>query len=770
MSRNEKRGLLEKFEARAASAREWLRGVMPRVALAAVALVVLRLALRGSWLYRETPLRHVGLLALVACVGVGAYYALRLLVRLKRALLWRVRRRLVVTYLFVGLTPVVLLSVLGLLAALGGSSQAMVRVITVQHGATERQALASARGLAGVLAAADGPAERAMQAWLDERTALLQAALPGARVSVWRQADIAYDTQGPGDVPAAYFSAPADEARRGVGHDDAGEARGPLPGWLEGLEEWSGFAFLPPPEDSPSAFATPSIRAFARRWSAGRRVAVLVTVPVSRALINLYRETTGVNVRPYFIDLSGMQRRDPKTNVEFTLSDEDNEAAFISGPDGRRRRIDLLHDQFGDELPEFSGFNFSYPVFMETTNWLTGGSGQACSFMVDWSWSEGGKQFWSGEALGSRWWQALYTVALVFLFLEITALLSAAWMTRAVTGTVHKLYRATGHVKRGDFSHRIRTRSRDQLGELAVAFNDMSADIESLLAERVEHERLKREVEIAHEVQAQLFPRGVPPLEGAELTGECRAARGVAGDYYDFIEVAPGLVVFALGDVSGKGLSAALVMSNLQAALRAQTAIISERMRLGAQPSPATPTAAAGDRGEAAGQMPCGATGFDEGCFVSKMVETLNTQLCLSTEPNRFATLFLALYDARARRLRYTNAGHNAALLVRASGEVERLTQGGMMVGAFDWATFEEAEAQLAEGDQLVVFSDGLSEARHRDGEEYGEERLVELLLRNRRETAADLRSRVFDEVDAWSDPSEREDDQTVVILKSRES
>jgi nitrogen fixation/metabolism regulation signal transduction histidine kinase len=151
--------------------------------------------------------------------------------------------------------------------------------------------------------------------------------------------------------------------------------------------------------------------------------------------------------------------------------------------------------------------SFPYPVFLDATDWGTGGRSPRLSFMVDWSWAEGGKQFWSDAVLGQRWWRALYILAVAFFFLELMALLSAAWMTRAVTGTVHKLYRATELIKRGDFSHRTRTRSRDQLGELALAFNDMSANIETLLAERVEHERLKREIEIAHEVQAQLFPR-----------------------------------------------------------------------------------------------------------------------------------------------------------------------------------------------------------------------------------------------------------------------
>ncbi|HLM56430.1 MAG TPA: SpoIIE family protein phosphatase [Pyrinomonadaceae bacterium] len=748
-----RRKVSESLEAWAGAAGEWLRRVMPRVAVAAVALVVVRIALRGTWLYRETPARHVGMLALVACLAVVGYYGARGLMRLKSVLLWRVRRRLVITYLFVGLTPVVLLLALGLLTAIGGSSQALVRVVTVQHNATERQALQSARALAGVLAEPGAPAERETQRWLDERTELLQGTLPGARVSVWRgrQHGAAYG-------PAAYVSAFGDEARRGVGHD-TGDGRDPLPVWLDGHEEWSGLTFLPPPADSTSAFATPSVRALSRRAGPGGETAVLVTVPISRALVNFYRETTGVNIHPYFVDLRGMTQR-PQSNVGVKLSD-DEEKAFVTGLDGRQREINLGRDQFGEKLLGFSGLKFSYPVFLPATEWGTGESAPNWSFMVDWSWGEVRKQFWSDAVLGRTWQRALYTTALVFLVLEIMALLSAAWMTRAVTGTVHKLYRATGHIKQGDFSHRIRTRSRDQLGELATAFNDMSADIESLLAERVEHERLKREVEIAHEVQEQLFPRGVPELEGAELAGECRAARGVAGDYYDFIEVAPGLVAFALADVSGKGISAALVMSNLQATLRAQAVIISERMRLGARAA-----AAAGDADEGGAAMPCGVAGVDERCVVARMVEGINAQLNRTIESNRFATLFLGLYDAGARRLRYTNAGHNAPLLVRASGEVERLSEGGTMVGSFDWATYEEAQATLNEGDLLVVFSDGLSEARNHSGEEYGEERLARLVTSRRRERAADLRRLIFDEVDAWSAAAEREDDQTLVILK----
>ncbi|MBD0327159.1 MAG: SpoIIE family protein phosphatase, partial [Pyrinomonadaceae bacterium] len=240
-------------------------------------------------------------------------------------------------------------------------------------------------------------------------------------------------------------------------------------------------------------------------------------------------------------------------------------------------------------------------------------------------------------------------VSLAFLMLELLALFAAIWMTRAVTGTVHRLYRATEFIKRGDFSHRVRVRSRDQLGELAESFNDMSSNIESLLHERVERERLEREVEIAAEVQAQLFPRRVPPLSSVEIAAECRAARGVAGDYYDYIEVTPGLVAIALGDVAGKGISASLVMSNLQAALRAQTTITEERLNIASRAASVPASGAArSDNSQTFAHTIANST--IDGAL-SRMTTNINRQLCQSTEANRFATLFLALYEDETQTL-----------------------------------------------------------------------------------------------------------------------
>jgi sigma-B regulation protein RsbU (phosphoserine phosphatase) len=205
-------------------------------------------------------------------------------------------------------------------------------------------------------------------------------------------------------------------------------------------------------------------------------------------------------------------------------------------------------------------------------------------------------------------------------------------------------------------------------------------------------------------------------------------------------------------------------MSNLQAALRAQVAIISERLSVREAAQPAA--AGVGADGAQAVELPRGVTGTDTSCAVSNMTASINGQLCRATDANRFATLFLALYDDRARTLRYTNAGHNAPLLVRADGSVERLWAGGTVLGAFDFAPFEEGQTQLSEGDLLVVYSDGITEAQDAAGEEYGEERLAQLAADRRDETVENIRRDIFNEIDRWSGDAERGDDQTLVILK----
>ncbi|HEV7843820.1 MAG TPA: SpoIIE family protein phosphatase, partial [Pyrinomonadaceae bacterium] len=664
----------------ASRVRAWLRRVMPCVAVAAAILLIARMLLSRTFIFGDNPLG--GMLEFISSFLIFItvlYYGLKVLRWMKRRLLWRVRRRLVVTYLFVGLTPIILLALFGMVASFGVSSEAMARIIAAQLNATDEETARSAQAVADAFAQLPaGATDQAIEAWLNDRAAIMRGPLPGARLALWRGAGNE-DRAALSESPAQFIAEVDDDLTRGVGPDKT-PAGAPLPEWLRGRDSWHGLTFIAS-EEKQENFASPSFRALVRGSGAqGRPFAVLLVVPISRALVEQYRETTGIYVRPFF----GAARLVRGRN-SFTFDTKDRRRARNENPQSRNSDVPLNereaedraqqmfnHDQLGEPLPKGGT---PYVVISSAIDWGTGEVERKLSFLFDWSWAIAGRQFLGRSDTGEIWWQILKVVSIIFLVLELLALLAAAWMTRAVTSSVHKLYRATEYIKRGDFSHRVHVRSHDQLGELAESFNDMAANVESLLQERVALERLEREVELAHEVQSRLFPSRVPDLQTLEAAAECRAARGVAGDYYDYVEIAPGLVAFALGDVSGKGMSAALVMSNLQATLRAQAAITSERLSIAER-------AVAASASTGSDQMLARVVAYaDIDGAVARKVININAQLCQSTDANRFATLFLTLYEDRTRTLRYTNAGHNAPILVRADGTVERLTTGGMMVG-----------------------------------------------------------------------------------------
>ncbi len=737
--------------------RAWLRRVMPRVGIAAAALFVVRAIVRDTGFYRTSAVGEMfGFITFLLVTLTVCYYGFGALRWLKRKLLWRVRRRLIITYLFVGLTPIVLLAGLGFIFGYGMALNMMANSVMLEVGSTEKVVRANAVALADALAQLPPASDaRTLQAGLDERATLMQASLPGARAALWRgPLHSAPGGTGGSDtaVQAQFISAPPNADAQPLG-PQATTLDAPLPAWLRGQQAWSGFTYERPANAS-EPYAASALRALVRREANGQEYVVLLSVPVNRVLIERWRADTDINLRPSFFphSLAG--------NVRTRRADNAATPAQAAQTDAAERAVMLRTsaDQLGEPMSGPHAW-----VVMPVTDWVSGEREPHVAFKFPSSITAARQHVLErghlGQDLPLTW--VLTVFGIIFLTLELFALFAAGWMTRAVTGTVHKLYRATEHIKRGDFSHRVRVRSQDQLGELAGAYNDMTANIEALLQERVKHERLEREIEIAAEVQAQLFPREVPRLQTVELAGECRAARGVAGDYYDYVEIAPGLVAVALGDVSGKGISASLVMSNLQASLRAQATILAERLRQAERA--AAVAVGAGVNVE----PPCGVTGVDNACAVAEIVANINAQLCRSTDSNRFATLFIALYDERTRTLRYTNAGHNAPFLIHADGTHERLEAGGTVAGAFDFARYEESAATLAPGDLLLIFSDGLSEAQNHTGEEYGEARLFQFARQHRAQTADALRHAIFTEIDQWSGGLERGDDQTVVIVKA---
>jgi sigma-B regulation protein RsbU (phosphoserine phosphatase) len=332
--------------------------------------------------------------------------------------------------------------------------------------------------------------------------------------------------------------------------------------------------------------------------------------------------------------------------------------------------------------------------------------------------------------VGDLFLRSLYALAILFFLIEVAALVLGIRLTQTITGAVAELYSATESVKAGDLSHRVRARERDQLGALGESFNAMIGSVSALIEEQKQRQRLENELAIAQQVQAQLFPQELPKLPRLELAAVCRAARVVSGDYYDFIPLDANRVGIAIADISGKGISAALLMASLQAALRSQVLLdgaLSEN--------------------------------------TAELVTRLNRHLFLNTSSDRYATFFYATYDSRSGVLRYTNAGHLPPLYVLGE-KVRKLEEGGMVVGLFDDCVYEQGRAEIAAGGLLVAYSDGLVEPENVYGEQFGIEQLTAEVLRHQHLPPQDLAEALVRAAEEWAGTQEQADDMTVIVAR----
>jgi phosphoserine phosphatase RsbU/P len=346
----------------------------------------------------------------------------------------------------------------------------------------------------------------------------------------------------------------------------------------------------------------------------------------------------------------------------------------------------------------------------------------------------------------------LFVVGIAFAVIVLLALLIGSRLTRTITRSVANLYEATHHINRGDFHHRIEVRERDQLAELQKSFNSMTASIEKLIQEQREKQRMENELAIAQEVQAQLFPRQITQLESLEVHGFCRPARTVSGDYYDFLPINSDKLGLAVGDVAGKGISAALLMATINSAVRAYILegipVLNSSVAVGA-----------------GGHDGNGHAGVE--VSPSALLHLLNRQLYHSTPSEKYATLFLGMYEAPTRRLTYTNAGHLPPLLLSTDGSMRRLDCGGTVVGLFDDLSFEEGSVQLKPGDLFLAYSDGVTEPENDFGE-FGEARLIQLVRENLHLPLARISEVVTAAVDDWIGANEQPDDVTLVLARAR--
>jgi len=651
-------------------------------------------------------------LAMFIAVPVWLVFTCIILYRwLVNHVLWKVRNRLIVTYLLMGLAPVVLFVTLATIAAYVFSGQFATYAATSELDSTlgrlsaENQAFAvhvahaiarapSANSveLADYEAATHGiPSRLIVDAWVSTQTDHRHLLL----ISDGRELP-QHDADDPIDYPS-----------------------------------WSRDGFRGVVLDRGRLF----LRAVNIRTVAGHEVTFISSAPLDPATVNQLAQGLGlIHIIP---DVSkAFEENETKNPRRVRRATPRELAAQTSGTisGGYLAPQSFLLDR---------RITFSAPF--TTTEWVKGKHLTSLLSVTSRPALLYAHLFGSAVVVGTFIRYGLIALATIFAILELIAFIMAIRLNRTITNAVADLYRATVAIDSGHFTHRIRVQRHDQLAALSTSFNTMSESLERLLEQQREKERMQSELEIAQEVQNNLFPQGQVEMPGLELHGVCKPARTVSGDYYDFLIMGESELTLAMGDISGKGISAALLMASLHSAVRAYRF-------------------AGEDCSEGGGTdrfFQGGATFSSPG----KVLSLLNRHLYRSTQPEKYATLFLAHYNTNTRNLVYSNGGQLPPFVLCSNGTVRRLDRGGSVVGLLDGLSYDEGTVTLDPGDILIAYSDGVTEPENEFGE-FGEERLIEMVERHRHLPLAAISQQVLQALRAWIGEQEQPDDITLVLAR----
>jgi len=649
----------------------------------------------------------------------------------RRRILWRVRNRLIVTYVFIGVIPAVLLMAMAFITLYGLAGQFAVFVVTSEINSQLRS-----------LESANAAVSNELAAHLER-----------------------------GEKPTA-------ESLAGLKRRDPAWDRRQVCGWYAGkalplCNESKGAALTLPTfvkghfRDIVRDHGALHLRVATSMPVGSNTLTVVISEPFDKELVGKIAADLGEITLLTPEDVltrsgaeTGAGKSDSGLRASLSVAPDSKSGTPSNQPGVTVRDNRALRPEFTVGALTNASSTFDQEVLFATpirvVDWNTGGEGGAGAAVRTRPSVLYGHLF---AALGEFVGLVAYTligVGVFFAIIELIALIIGTRMTRTVTAAVADLHNATKHVDRGDFSHRIPVKSSDQLADLAISFNSMTASIEKLILEQKEKQRLENELAIAQEVQAQLFPRQVSELESLEVHGFCRPARTVSGDYYDFLTASSHKLILAVGDISGKGISAALLMATIHSAVRAYSVENLPQMR-----EPVAVGAVAG-----AGRV---MAAWPEGAEVSPgaLLSLLNHQLYESTPPEKYATLFLGIYDGRSHHLTYSNGGHLPPILIREDGAIRRLEAGGTVVGLFDNMSYEEGAVEMQPGEIFLAYSDGVTEPENDFGE-FGEARLIDLVRDNRHLPLAQISQIVTQAVDDWIGDNEQPDDVTLVLARAR--
>ena len=651
---------------------------------------------------------------------------------LREKMLWRLRNRLIVTYVFIGVIPVLLIATiaLGVGYLFAGQFATYLATSDIQ---SELRTLEAANATIAAEYGHSLAAHESKEALPSLRNPNLQQRWAGRRVTAWYRGKAELLQGPPGSQPMN------------------------RPSWM--MEDFRNVAF-----DSDGVY----LRVSNTIGEGADSVTVVSSEPLDAARL---QEITSNFGEVTITDIGAGTKEKPKEKT-------DSGFTFSTTPPEQRNRI-VFNDESvpleqaskGVHMPKVTAgslpkavnaadMEFSFIALFPVIDWNDGQTHSEGLLVHSRISALYGRLF---RTLGELTQIIIYVIAgtaVFFAIIELVAIFIGLGLTRTITRSVAELYRGTQHVNRGDFSYRIPVRSKDQLAALERSFNSMNESLERLLAEQKEKQRLENELAIAQEVQAQLFPKQTTEMEALEVFGMCRPARTVSGDYYDFLPLGPERLGVAVGDISGKGISAALLMATVHSAVRAY--------EFGRMPALAGHLVAAGSGNGPTHVLEMTSSPPPDNSFApSNVLTVLNRQLYHSTPTEKYATLFLSVYDARSRMLTYSNAGHLPPIILGDDGTVRRLDTPGLVVGLFDNQSYEEDSVAFRPGEIFLAYSDGVTEPENEFGE-FGEARLLEIVRQHRHLPLAQISELVVSAVQEWIGAAEQPDDITIVLARPR--
>jgi HAMP domain-containing protein len=663
--------------------------------------------------------------------------------------LWRVRRKLTLSYIFIGFVPVLLVVVFfllcGLLLFFNVSSYLVQSRVEALVDETRFLAEASAIELART------SDDSAFDEVLTRRQEAASARYHGASMVVvptLRLCGLA------GTPPGRTVNRPL--ASGAWAHLDAPTS---LPNWIS-CEGFAGLiAYQAPPLGAAAIRESPLwrthlvVRAVAFPAEATPRYAVIIDVPVTAATGLQIENETGIELGD--ISTLGMTATDVKPVIGRAIEEDATAAATRE--------------------------TLTWMTFLDYSDWTTGRDGNVV-INIGLNVTDIYRRISAtpltqigNYSVGQLLLILLAVVGGLFFAIQSVAFVMGLKLARSITGAVHELATGTEHVRRGDFTHRITVSSHDQLGDLADSFNSMTASVEDLLHQKAEKERLEQELRIARQIQMSLLPQGPMQLKGLSVTAHCEPAREVGGDYYDYLPLGDGRVGIIIADVAGKGTSAALYMAELKGLMLSLSRLYTSPRELLVNANRII------------------AQHLDARSFITMTYAVVD--MCARTftyaRAGHCPLIYLPGIGAEVPGRRGTGdggrevgttgvsreeLGGGVGVQVQSVRRAQISAPDGLVLGLkidngerFE-SLLDEVTQPLGVGDVVLLFTDGVTEAMNAEGEPFGEERLASLVEEHGELPFEELRERILREIHAFVGDAGLHDDLTLVLLKVEES